>query len=55
MVGGVAAGQDAHAAVNNILAAKGNKDVVHIGITGWLNHKKRKLERAEAAAESTEA
>lgn len=33
----------------------GGGGIAAIGITGWLNHKKRKLERAEAAAESTEA
>ncbi len=33
----------------------GGGGIAAIGITGWLNHKKRKLERAEAAAETTEA
>lgn len=33
----------------------GGGGIAAIGITGWLNHKKRKLERAEAATETVEA
>ena len=33
----------------------GGGGIAAIGITGWLNHKKRKLERAMIAAESNEA